>query len=236
MTGEALHRFLARAAAAPAAVVCAMALGVSLGCVDPQADYDAFVARAVVPDAQPPSPADAQPTEPCPQILSGPASGVFYGACLTTAASGDLRQATYVKLDSTLMTNADHTAGTLTVQLTSLRFGATNVSDTVGATQSPPPSAISPQCTYVIEAGTTTIPAEANYATTELVLMNTRYRGKLLSQDESCADLDATVTTPVTVDLTMGGNYCIFRRAPADGTVTPFKLSDLQCPGAPPPM
>jgi hypothetical protein len=212
-----------------------MALGVSFGCIDPRADYDAFVARAIVPDAQPTSSADAQPTEPCPQILSGPTSSVFYGACLTTAASGDLRQATYVKLDSTLLANADHTAGTLTVQLTSLRFGAANVSDIVGATQSPPPAAISPQCTYVIEAGTTTIPAEANYANTELVLMNTRYRGKLVSQDESCSDLDATVTTPVTVDLTMGGNYCVFRRAPPGGAVTPFKLSDFQCPGAPPP-
>jgi hypothetical protein len=216
--------------------VCATALGVSIGCIDPGADYDAFVARAIVPDAQPMPSADAQPAEPCPQILAGPATGTFYGACLTTAASGDLRQATYVKLDSTLMANADHTAGTLTVQLTSLRFGATNVSDTVGATQSPPPSPVSPQCTYVIEAGTTTIPAGADYASTELVLMNTRYRGKLISEDESCSALDATVTTPVTVDLTMGGNYCVFRRAPKDGTVTPFKLSDFQCAGAPPPM
>ncbi|MGH7437909.1 MAG: hypothetical protein ACRENE_19695 [Polyangiaceae bacterium] len=213
-----------------------MALGVSSGCIDPRADYDAFVARAIVADAQPPSSGDAEPTEPCPQVLSGQATGVFYGACLTTAASGDLRQATYVKLDSMLTANADHTAGTLTVQLTSLRFGATNVSDTVGATQSPPPAPISPQCTYVIEAGTTTIPAQADYATTELVLTNTRYRGKLVSEDESCAALDATVTTPVTVDLTMGGNYCVFRRAPADGAVTPFALSDFQCPGAPPRM
>jgi hypothetical protein len=219
--------------------VCAVALGalgVSFGCVDPQGDYDAFVARAVVPDAQPPSAADAQPTEPCPQILAGPPSGVFYGACLTAAASGDLKQATYVKLESTIMPNADHTAGTLTVQLTSLRYGATNVSDTVGATQSPPPAAISAECTYVLEAGTTTIPAEAYYSPTELVLTGTRYRGKLLSEDESCSDLDATVTSPVTVPLTMGGNYCVFRRAPQDGTVTPFVLAEFQCAGAPPAM
>lgn len=213
-----------------------MALGVSFGCVDPQGDYDAFVARAVVPDAQPPSSADAQPTEPCPQILAGPTYGIFYGACLTAAASGDLKQATYVKLESTIMPNADHTAGTLTVQLTSLRYGATNVSDTVGTTQSPPPASISAQCTYVVEAGTTTIPAEAYYASTELVLMGTRYRGKLISENESCSDLDATVTSPVTVDLTKGGNYCVFRRAPPTGVVTPFTLSDLQCADAPPPM
>jgi hypothetical protein len=82
------------------------------------------------------------------------------------------------------------------------------------------------------------IPGPANFSSFTFVLENTQYRGKLLTPDSSCADLDATITSPTTVDLETGGNYCVFRRAPADGAVTRFTLSDYACPGAPgePPM
>lgn len=218
--------------------VLALAIAIpSGGCIDPQADYDAFVARAPAPDAQPPASSDADVADPCPEILSSnPPGGTFYGACLTTAASGDVTQAIYVKLDTMIVPSADHTTGELTVQMTSLKAHPTNISETVGATTSPPTTAISAQCTYVLDAGTTVIPAAANAADTDLTLENTTYRGKLLTPDLSCSALDATVTSPVPVDLTKGGNYCIFRRAPADGSITPFALDDFACPGAPPQM
>ncbi len=212
-----------------AVVVC------DTGCIDPQGDYDAFVARAPAPDAQI-AVDDAQTTEPCPQILAGTPSGTFYGACLTTASSKDVTQATYVKLDTMVAPSADHTTGELTVGITSLVSSPKNISQTVGATTNPPSAPITKDCTYVINAGTTIIPGASNAAKTDLTLSNTRYRGKLLTQDESCTDLDAVITSPVPVDLTMGGNYCIFRRAPADGSITLFKLSEFACPGAPPPM
>jgi hypothetical protein len=207
------------------------------GCVNPQADYNDFVARAPAPDAQVTG-GDAQATDPCPQILGGTPSGTFYGACMTTASSGDVTQATYVKLDTTVVASADHKTGQLTVAITSLQRTPaggppTNVSQTVGATTNPPAAAVSKECTYVIEAGTTVIPAASNAAKMDLTLTGTRYRGKLLTQDESCTALDATITTPVTVDLTKGGNNCIFRRAPKEGTITPFKLAEFACPGAP---
>jgi hypothetical protein len=207
-------------------------------CADPQGDYDSFLARAPAPDAQPAAVGDAQPAEACPMILMGQASGVFYGGCLTTAAAGDVTQATYVRLDTMVVPSSDYKTGQLTVKITSLKLHATNVSQTVGDVTAPPSAMIAPDCTYVIEAGTTVIPAAATSLNTELVLSNTRYRGKLLTQDESCNDLDATLTTPVTLDLTMGGNACVFRRAPTDGAVTDFlkKASDFVCPGAPPAM
>ncbi len=211
------------------------ALALTLGgCIDPQGDYDAFVARAPAPDSAAPV-SDAQPADPCNVVLSGNPTGVFYGACLTTANAGDITQAIYVKLDTTVVPSPDHTSGQLTTHITSLANDATNVSQTVGDTSSPPTAAVSTQCTYVLDAGTIVIPAAANAAKTDLTLTNTHYRGKLLTPDSSCTALDATITSPVMIDLTMGGNYCVFRRAPADGTVTRFKLSDLACPEAPPP-
>jgi hypothetical protein len=224
-------RTLSRAATVPLAFAIPAA-----ACIDPQADYNAFVARAPAPEARPPASSDAEMADPCPQILSSkPPGGTFYGACLTTANSGDVTQATYVKLDTTVVPSADFTTGELTVQITSLMVHPTNISQTVGATTSPPTAPISTECTYVLEAGTTVIPAAANAASTALTLQNTQYRGKLLTPDESCSALDATVTSPVMVDLTKGGNYCIFRRVPADGSITLFTIDDFACPGAPPP-
>jgi hypothetical protein len=201
-------------------------------CIEPQDAYDAFVARAPAPDAAAPTSSDAG--DPCSEILAGAPSGTFYGACLTTAAAGNVADATYVKLDATIVPSAGDTGGTITVALTSLALSPTNISQTVGDTSNPPPAAITADCTYVVEAGTITIPTAASYAHLPLVLAGTRYRGKLLTPDSSCADLDATVTAPISTDLTEGGNYCLFRRAPADGTVTLFTASEFACPGAPP--
>jgi hypothetical protein len=209
----------------------AVALAVP-ACINPGDDYSNFVARAPAPDAQAVA-SDAFAGEPCKQVLAGPRTGTFYGACLTTAASGDVTQATYVKLDITVDVNPDGATGTLTAAFTSLLFKANNVSMTVGSTQHPPTVPIASDCTYVINAGTTNIPGTANSLGVDLTLTNTRYRGKLLTPDESCSDLDAIVTVPAMVDLTMGGNYCIFKRAPPDGSFAPFTHGDFACPGAP---
>jgi hypothetical protein len=210
-----------------------LAVGALVACIDPGADYEAFVARAPAPDAEV-SAADAYTGEPCMQVLAGPRTGTFYGACLTTAASGDITQATYVKLDISVDVNPDGATGTLTAAFTSLKYQATNVSQTEGPTQHPAPAAIAKDCTYVIDAGTTNIPAAAYKLNADLTLAGTRYRGKLLTPDESCSDLDATLTAPVMLDLTTGGNYCTFKRAPPDGSITLFKKEDYACPGAPP--
>jgi hypothetical protein len=202
-------------------------------CINPQDDYEAFIARAPAPDAQVAA-GDAPSGEPCMQVLAGPRTGTFYGACLTTAASGDVTQATYVKLDISVDVNPDGASGTLTTAFTSLKYQATNVSDTVGPTQNNPPVPITKDCTYVIDAGTTNIPSAAYKLNAALTLSGTRYRGKLLTPDSSCSALDATLTSPVMLDLTTGGNYCVFRRAPPDGSITLFKKDDYTCPGAPP--
>jgi hypothetical protein len=214
----------------------ALSAAAAAACIDPQGDYDAFVARAPAPDAAISGGSDAQVADPCPTVLAGPPSGVFFGACMTTASAGDVTQATYVKLESTIAPSADHTTGELTARITSLVRNPTNISQTVGATTTPPAAPISKDCTYVIEAGTMVIPADSNAAKMDLTLEGTRYRGKLLTSDESCSDLDATITMPVTIDLTKGMNYCVFKRAPPGGAVTLFKLADFECPGAPPPM
>jgi hypothetical protein len=213
-----------------AALTLALTFGFE-GCIEPQDAYEAFVDRAPAPDAAAPTTSDAG--EPCSEILAAAPSGTFYGACLTRATAGAAADATYVKLDSTIVPAAGNATGTITVAMTSLALSPTNLAQTVGDTSNPPPAAIAADCTYVIEAGTITIPAPASYAGVALVLAGTRYRGKLLTPDSSCADLDATVTSPVSTDLTQGGNYCVFRRAPADGSITLFTAAEFACPGAP---
>jgi hypothetical protein len=218
-----------------AALVLALGLGVA-GCILPADAYSAFIERAPAPDAAPTSAGDGG--ESCSDILAGDPSGTFYGACLTSASSDDITQATYVKLVATVVTAPGGQTAGITSQMTSLVRSPSNISDTTGATSSPPTAPVAADCTYVIDAGTTTIPPLANFTGFSLVLENTVYRGKLLTPDSSCADLDATISSPTTVDLETGGNYCVFRRAPPSGAVTLFTLSDYACPGAPgaPPM
>jgi|HubBroStandDraft_1064217.scaffolds.fasta_scaffold27636_3 hypothetical protein len=202
-------------------------------CIDPTSDYNDFIARAPAPSLDASVGDGGVPALPCSQVLAGGASGVFYGACLTTASAGDATQAIYVLVKSTLTPGAGGSADEITVTMTSLQLHPTNISQTVGATSSPPSATVSAQCTFVIDAGTIVIPGAANAVGSDLTLTNTTYSWKLLTPDASCAALSATVTVPTMVDLTQGGNYCVFKRAPADGSVTEFTLGDFVCAGAP---
>ncbi len=214
-----------------------LAVAVAPGCIDPRSDYDDFVARAsskVPPDAASPgASADTGAALSCSEVLAASPSGTFYGACLTSANAGDATAAIYVVVQNDVVPDADGTTGKLSSTQTFLALHATNISQTVGPPDVYPTAPITSSCQYVIDAGTVTIPAAANSAGADLVLKGTRYRGKIYNTDASCTALDATVTAPVTVDLTQGGNYCVFRRAPASGAITPFTLADFACPGAP---
>jgi hypothetical protein len=214
----------------------AAALAPAAGCVNPSGDYEDFVARASaipIPDASPVDTGIA--TIPCSDVLSSSPSGIFYGACLTTASAGDATAAIYVVVQNDVTVDPGGATGKLTVTQTFLDLHPTNTSQKVGPPMTYPQVAITAACTYVLDAGMVTIPAAANSAGVDLVLDGTRYRGKVFNDDASCSALDAKITAPVTVDLTQGGNYCVFRRAPASGAVTPFTLADFACPGAPPP-
>ena len=152
---------------------------------------------------------------------------------LETANAGDATQAIYVLVKTTLTPSTSGSADQVAVAMTSLQLHPDNISQTVGSTSSPPAAIVSSQCTFVVDAGTITIPAAANASGADLTLSGTTYSWRLLTPDASCAALSATVTMPVMIDLTRGGNYCVFKRAPADGTVTEFTLADFACAGAP---
>ncbi len=220
--------------------VCAWTFGLAAGllpaagCIDPSSDYEDFVARASaipLPDAS--SVDTGIAAIACSDVLSSSPSGTFYGACLTTASAGDSTAAIYVVVQNDVTVDPGGATGKLTVTQTFLDLHPTNISQKVGAPVTYPQVAITAACTYVLDAGMVTIPAAANSTGVDLVLDGTRYRGKVFNDDASCSALDAKITAPVTVDLTQGGNYCVFRRAPASGAVTPFTLADFACPGAP---
>ncbi len=209
------------------------ALQDSTACIDPTSDYNDFIARAPAPPLDASVGDGGVPALPCSQVLAGSPSGTFYGACLTTANAGDATEAIYVLVHLTVMPGGGGSADEVAVTMTSLQSHPTNISQTVGATSSPPATTLSSECTFVADAGTIVIPGAANALGSDLTLTGTTYGWKLLTPDASCTSLSATVTVPTTVDLTQGGNYCVFKRAPADGSVTDFTLGDFVCAGAP---
>jgi len=206
------------------------------GCIDPASEYDAFLARAPAPSLDASAAADGEiPAIPCTQLLADAdnLSGTFYGACLTTVSAGDATQAIYTVVDLAVTPGSGGAPDTVSATMTSLQLKPTNISQTIGGVSKPPPAPISSGCTFVLDAGTIMIPATANATGAMLTLTGTTYSCKILTPDDSCGVFSATVTAPVMVDLTKGGNYCVFRRAPADGSITQFKLADFACAGAP---
>jgi len=212
------------------------ALGQGGGCIEPDTEYKDFIARAPAPslDASPSAGDSAPPALPCAQLMAdaGGLSGTFYGACLTTASAGDATQAIYTVVDFTVTPGSGGAADTVSASMTSLQLKPTNVSQTVGGVSNPPPAPLSSACTFVLDAGTISIPGPANATGAVLTMTGTTYSCKLLTPDASCGAFSATITMPVMLDLTKGGNYCVFRRAPADGSITLFTLSDFTCPDA----
>jgi hypothetical protein len=204
------------------------------GCVDPKTDYEDYLARVPTVAIDGGGSDASTPSLPCSTILAGNASGTFYGACLTSASAGDPTAAIYAVLHETVTVNPDGTTGQIMISQAYLRARPTNVSQTVNAFVDYPTLPISSDCTYVFVAGDVTIPGASNSDMVDLVLSGTTYVSKLLTDDKSCAGFSAMLTAPVSLDLTMGGSYCAFQRAPADGTITPFTLADFTCPGAPP--
>jgi len=209
------------------------ALRQGTGCVDPKTDYDDYLARVPATTFDASAPDQSAPALPCSAILAGSPSGVFYGACLTAVSKGDPSGEIYAVLHETVTANADGTTGTITISQAYLQAKPTNVSQTASAFIDYPALPISSDCTYVLSAGDVTIPGASNSDMVDLVLSGTTYLAKLLTDDQACAAFSAMVTAPVSVDLTMGGNYCLFRRAPADGSITSFPAADFACPGAP---
>jgi hypothetical protein len=219
---------------APSILLALAALRQGTGCVDPKTDYEDYLARVptVTFDA---GASDANTSAvPCSTILAGNGSGTFYGACLTSASAGDPSAAIYAVLHETVAVNPGGATGQMTISQAYLQEHPTNVSQTVNAFTDYPALPISSDCTYVFVAGDVTIPGAANSDMVDLVLTGTTYLSKLLSDNTACAAFSATLTAPISLDLTKGGSYCAFQRAPADGTITPFTLADFTCPGAPP--
>jgi hypothetical protein len=211
------------------------ALRQGTGCVDPKTDYDDYLARVPTATFDASASDQSTPALPCSTILAGNASGVFYGACLTEVSMGDPNGEIFAVLHETVTANADGTTGTIGISQAYLQANATNVSQTASAFIDYPALPISSDCTYILSAGDVTIPGASNSDKVDLVLSGTTYLAKLLSDDQACAVFSAMLTAPVSLDLTMGGNYCLFQRAPADGTVTKFPAADFvsACPGAP---
>jgi hypothetical protein len=219
-----------------------------VACVIPEDDYDEFLARpskaagaggaAGTGGASGAAGAAVGMYEMACQELLGSAnlSGKFYGACLPTIAQGDVTQAMYIRLVGSVEVAMDKKSGVLTTEVTAVRLNATSVDDVVGVTTPSPPAEVKTDCTFVATAAELLVPKEASPLKANLTLTNAVYRGRFIDADHACAELDATVTKPITVDLTGPGDVCLFRRAPDDGTITQFTIAEFNagCPDVPP--
>src|ERR1043166_2213300 len=140
----------------PIARVAAWAIGLgafalavdAAGCIDPQADYDDFVARPVTQREA--SVVDV-PLTPCEELLNQNPSGKYIMWCLPVQVPIPFA----VAVDQTIV-GGDGATPTIQFTIASLRSGAAKASDTVGMSVTLAPTKLNSDCTYHYDVGTLT--------------------------------------------------------------------------------
>jgi hypothetical protein len=190
------------------------------GCINPKDDYNDFASRPLTEREA--SVSDVQQT-PCQELLGQNLSGSFYVTCLPSTLAAPFALATTQKVSA----NEDGTTGTLELSFTPLTATATKMSDTTGPTTPLPKTTIDSMCAYTINIGTLTLPSDANTLGRDLTATHVVLRGKMQTVDQACGELDGEVTL-INLNLNGDGDYCMFVRAPADGSIP--TVDNYSCP------
>jgi len=190
----------------------------SPGCVQPEDDYRAFIARPVtVRDA---GVADVTLTR-CEDLLRQNLNGVYY----TTCRPRDVPVPFALAVNQKVTPAADGKTGTIDLSFTPLQINAATVSDTIGNVVTVGPATIDADCAYTMNVGTLTLPKDANSLTRDLTATNVVLRGKLQTVERSCGELDGQVDL-IMLSLAGDGDICVFVRAPEDGSIPAVKDPD----------
>jgi hypothetical protein len=193
----------------------------SFGCVDARADYEEFLRR---PYAQREGGTVDVGESPCQEVLTQNADGRFFGSCLVKAVGVPFS----LVVDQVVRPSADGTTGEIDVSFTPLTTVATSLSDTAGSTTVLKPAPVDSECRYREDVGTLILPAAANSLGRDLESTNVVLRGKLLSADRSCSELDGKVPL-VNLSLDDDGDVCVYVRAPADGSLLTIPMEEYMC-------
>jgi hypothetical protein len=192
------------------------------GCIDPEADYDAFVQRPVVmPEAGTP---DVVLT-PCEQLLAQNPSGSYLVSCMPH----DI-QAPFGLAFQMTTTTVDGGGTTLDSSFQPLSTAAQTLTDVVGDPVTLPPTAVNSDCTFVQTIGMFTLPANANTLNSDIVVDKVLLRAKLETADSACGDLDGTVVAPP-IGLMLSGDQdiCVFIRTPQGAALPTVMATDYVC-------
>jgi hypothetical protein len=84
------------------------------------------------------------------------------------------------------------------------------------------------ECRYREDVGTLILPAAANSLNRDLESTDVVLRGKLLSAERSCSELDGMVPL-ISLSLNGDGDICVYLRAPADGSLPTVPTEEFSC-------
>jgi hypothetical protein len=191
------------------------------GCIDPKADYQDFAARPLAEREA--SVVDVLRT-PCQELIEQDPSGKYFMSCRPLSPPTPFG----LSITQTVTGSGDGSAGTLGLSFTPINYGATNLSETAGDTVTLAPTPLSSDCNYTENIGTLTLGRAATVLDRELTATNVVLRGKLLSKDRDCGELDGNVDL-IMLDLTKDGDICVMLRAPDDGSVPHVADDDYSC-------
>jgi hypothetical protein len=160
---------------------------------------------------------------PCaaPGIAPG---GNYYMSCLPKALPTPF--AFWVTLG--IMMIPDGTDYVLGMTLTPLKVSATSLIDTVPGTFNAPTTMFGGDCTFTQKIGTFTLPAGANSLNRDLRFDGVVLRGKLLSPERGCTELDGVVNL-IMLSLEGDGDICMLFRV-QDLTAPLPLVEDYICP------
>ena len=207
-------------------IACAVAASLALGaCVDPHRDYDDFVARPVAEQVHDAAAPDVPLTE-CETLLQKNPSGDYYVTCWPLPEQIRDPFGLVIHQDITV---ADGGEGRIKTSFTLLDITGTNIKDTVGVNVDVAPASINDNCTYDLDVGDLTIPEKATTLGGEAKAEHVKLHGLLQTEDLACAELDGQVVTPIPLSLDAPGDYCVFRRVSADGTLPKVSPAEFAC-------
>jgi hypothetical protein len=196
---------------------------------DPEGDFKAYEDRANA--FATPSDAGGGTFEPSPPPTE-PVEGVYYGACLSQLAFGQ------VKKVFSFYTEVKFAPGRLSLTLQALKLGPEqgpppNVSKAgvSGEEKDAPASNVASDARFKIDLGTMTVPGDANPITGRDVVIESTALTGFFGQKTFCARLVGNVTQPIELALDPPRNICKFLPL-KDGDATPaFRPEDFE-PGA----
>jgi hypothetical protein len=194
----------------------------ALACVDARADYEEYLRRPYVPRE---AGAGADVGEsPCQEVLAANVTGKFFGSCLVKAVGVPFSLA----VEQTVRAAPDGMTGEIDVSFTPLTTTATSLSDTAGSTTMLKTVPVDGECRYREDVGTLILPAAANSLGRDLESTDVVLRGKLLSAERSCSELDGMVPL-VGLSLNGDGDVCVYLRASADGSLPAVPMEEYSC-------